>query len=78
MCWFGYDAKDCDEHSTAGDEERPKGHPWREDIAKEEPCEECVPKEGDCAKRSENNDGEGGNLEDRPEQVGRDEYRCER
>ena len=78
MCWFGYDPEYSDEDSSAGDEEGANEHPWREDVTEEESSKERIPKEGDCAKRSEDNDGEGGNLEDRPEQVGRDEYRCER
>lgn len=70
-----YDTEDCDEDSSAGDEEGANEHPWREDVTEEESSKERIPKEGDCAERGEDDDGKRCNLEYRAKEVGRDEYR---
>ena len=76
MRGFWYDTEDCDEDSSAGDEEGANEHPWREDVAEDESREEGVPKQGHRAERGEDDHWERGDLEDRAEEVGRDEDSC--
>lgn len=76
MCRFRYDAKYSDEDGPSCDEEGTKDHPERKYITKDEAGEERVPQKRNCTKWGKNDDREGGDLDQRPEDIGRDEDDC--
>lgn len=64
MCRFRYDSKYRNKDSTTCDGEGAKEHVRGEDIAEDETREEGVPEEGHSAERSEDDDGERGDLDE--------------
>lgn len=69
MIWFGHYAKVTDHDSTASNENCADEHPWREYIAEKKTCKEGVPEERDGTQGREDDDGKGGDLEDRPKNI---------
>lgn len=73
MRWFRHDAEFCDENSSAGYEDGTQEHPWREDVSKNKSCKERIPEERDGTKGSKDDDWQRSDLEQRSEDVGRNE-----
>lgn len=74
MIWFRHYAKVADHDSAASNENCADEHPWREHIAEKKTCKEGVPEERDGTKGCKNDDGKGGDLEDRPKNIREEEY----
>lgn len=67
-----HDAKDSDQDGSNRDQRRPDHRSRSERIAQNQPSEEGVEDEGDCAEGGEDDDGECVELEDGGEDVGGD------